>query len=109
MVDPTVDPLVWLGKHLEEADVDLLPEMLRTFIQALMSAEADAVCGAPYGERSSDRVNRHNGYRSREFDTRAGTMDLLVPKLRSGSYFPSWLVEPRRRVGRVGGLCLKRL
>ncbi len=101
MVEPTVDPLVWLGKHLEEADVDLLREMLRTFIQALMSAEADAVCGAPYGERSSDRVNRRNGYRPREFDTRAGTMDLLVPKLRSGSYFPSWLVEPRRRAERA--------
>ncbi len=101
MVEPTVDPLVWLGKHLEEADVDLLREMVRTFIQALMSAEADAVCGAPYGERSADRVNRRNGYRERRFDTRAGTIDLSLPKLRSGSYFPDWLMEPRRRAERA--------
>ncbi len=101
MVEPTVDPLVWLGKHLEEADVDLLREMVRTFIQALMSAEADAVCGAPYGERSADRVNRRNGYRERRFDTRAGTIDLSLPKLRSGSYFPDWLIEPRRRAERA--------
>src|SRR6266498_2338083 len=66
-----------------------------------MSAEADAVCGAPYGERSSDRVNRRNGYRPRDFDTRAGTMELLVPKLRQGSYFPSWFLEPRRRAERA--------
>ncbi|MFL5797040.1 MAG: IS256 family transposase [Actinomycetota bacterium] len=101
MVEPTVDPLVWLGKHLEEADTDLLREMLRTFIQHLMSAQADAICGAPYGERSSERVNQRNGYRQRPFDTRAGTIDLLVPKLRSGSYFPDWLVEPRRRAERA--------
>jgi Transposase, Mutator family len=60
VVEPTVDPLVWLGKHLEEADTDLLREMLRTFIQHLMSAQADAICGAPYGERSSVRVNHRN-------------------------------------------------
>ena len=101
MVEPTVDPLVWLGKHLEEADVDLLREMVRTFIQALMSAEADAVCGAPYGERSADRVNQRNGYRERRFDTRAGRIDLSLPKLRSGSYFPDWLIEPRRRAERA--------
>jgi len=101
VVEPTVDPLVWLGKHLEEADTDLLREMLRTFIQHLMSAQADAICGAPYGERSAERVNQRNGYRQRPFDTRAGTIDLLVPKLRSGSYFPDWLVEPRRRAERA--------
>ena len=101
MVEQTMDPLAWLRKHLEEADIDLLREMLRTFIQALMSAETDALCGAPYGERSSDRVNRRNGYRPRDFDTRAGTMELLVPKLRQGSYFPTWLVEPRRRAERA--------
>lgn len=96
-----MDPLAWLGKHLEEADTDLLREMVRTFIQHLMSAQADAICGAPYGERSSERVNQRNGYRSRQFDTRTGTIDLLVPKLRSGSYFPDWLVEPRRRAERA--------
>src|SRR5436309_1704236 len=93
--------MVWLGKHLEEADTDLLREMVRTFIQALMSAEADAACGALYGERSGDRVNRRNGYRGRAFDTRTGTMELAVPKLRQGSYFPEWLLEPRRRAERA--------
>ena len=62
--------------------------MLTTFINTLMSAEADAVCGAAYGEPSPDRVNVRNGYRSRDFDTRAGTLDVAIPKLRSGSYFP---------------------
>jgi putative transposase len=58
--------------------------MLTTFISALMSAEADAVCGAPYGMPSADRVNVRNGYRNRDFDTRAGTLDVAIPKLRSG-------------------------
>jgi hypothetical protein len=59
--------------------------------EALVSAEADAVCGAGYGERAGERVNRRNGYRERErdWDTRAGTVELAIPKLRSGSYFPS--------------------
>ena len=62
-----------------------------------MSAEADAICGADYGERSGERVNRRNGYRERDWDTRAGTGELAIPKLRSGSYFPEWLLERRRR------------
>ena len=101
MVEPTMDPIVWLRKHLEQADTDLLREMVRTFVQALMSAEADAICGAPYGERSEERTNRRNGYREREWDTRAGTIELQIPKLRAGSYFPSWLLERRRRAGRA--------
>ncbi len=101
MVEPTMDPVVWLRKQLEEADVDLLREMVATFVQALMGAEADAVCGALYGERSSDRVNRRNGYRARDFDTRVGTMSLAIPKLREGSYFPDWLLTPRRRAERA--------
>jgi len=56
VVEPTLDPVVWLRKHLEQADTDLLREMVRTFVQHLMSAEADAICGAPYGERSRSRV-----------------------------------------------------
>jgi len=71
--------------------------MLTTFIGALMSAEADAVCGAPYGLPGPERVNVRNGYRHRDFDTRAGTLDVAIPKLRSGSYFPDWLLERRRR------------
>ena len=68
--------------------------MLTTFINTLMSAEADAVCGAEYGTRSAQRTNTGNGYRSRDFDTRAGTLDVAIPKLRADSYFPDWLLEP---------------
>jgi putative transposase len=62
-----------------------------------MSAEADAVCGAPYRQRSEERANQRNGYRPREWDTRAGTIELAIPKLRQGSYFPDWLLQHRRR------------
>jgi transposase-like protein len=87
----------WLRKHLEEASPDLLRAMVREFAEALMAAEADALCGAPYGERSPERVNRRNGYRGRDWDTRVGSIELAVPKLREGSYFPDWLLQPRRR------------
>ena len=82
-----MDPVAWLGKHLEEADTDLLRGMVRTFVEHLMGAEADALCGAAYGERSPERTNRRNGYRSRDFDTRAGTIDLQIlwgKQIRSG-------------------------
>jgi transposase-like protein len=71
--------------------------MVTTFAETLMSAEADAVCGAPFGVRSEERTNTRNGYRAREWDTRAGTIELAIPKLRQGSYFPDWLLERRRR------------
>jgi transposase-like protein len=71
--------------------------MVKDFAEALMGAEADALCGAGYGERSADRVNRRNGYRERDWDTRVGSVELAVPKLREGSYFPDWLLQPRRR------------
>ena len=71
--------------------------MVKTFAEALMSAEADAICGAPYGQRSDERANQRNGYRPREWDTRAGTIELAIPKLRKGSYFPDWLLTHRRR------------
>src|SRR5439155_17840413 len=63
--------------------------------------EADALCGAAYGERSPERVNTRNGYRSRRFDTRAGTIELGIPKLRSETYYPDWLLERRRRAERA--------
>ena len=72
-------------------------ELLATFINALLSAQADAVCGAEYGSRSAERVNSRNGYRHRDLDTRAGTIDVAIPKLRSGSFFPEWLLERHRR------------
>jgi putative transposase len=86
-----------LREQLESASPDLLRAMVKTFADALMSAEVDAVCGAGYGERSEARVNSRNGYRSREWDTRAGTVELAIPKLRTGSYFPDWLLQHRRR------------
>jgi putative transposase len=94
---PSIDMSGWLHEQLDQASPDLLRGMVRTFAQALMSADADAVCGAGYGERSDDRVNSRNGYRHREWDTRAGSIDLAIPKLRQGSYFPGWLLERRRR------------
>src|SRR3954465_14915622 len=98
----SIDPAHFLSEQLAQASPDLLRQMLTTFINTLMSAEADAVCGAEYGERSDARTNVRNGYRPREFDTRAGTLEVAIPKLRSGSYFPDWLLERRRRAG--GGL-----
>ncbi len=93
----SIGPARFLHGQLESASPDLLRSMLATFINALMSAEADAVCGAPYGMPGPERVNVRNGYRHRDFDTRAGTLDVAIPKLRSGSYFPDWLLERRRR------------
>ena len=101
MVASTMDLLGWLRKHLESADTDLLRELVLGFVQALMSAEADAACGAMLGERSAERVNQRNGYRPRRLDTRVGTLELAIPKLRQGSYYPDWLLEPRRRAERA--------
>jgi len=97
MTNPSIDPARLLHEHLTAASPDLLRSLLTTFIDTLMSAEADAVCGAEYGTSSPDRVNTRNGYRHRDFDTRAGTLDVAIPKLRSGSYFPDWLLERRKR------------
>jgi putative transposase len=95
--EPSIDLSGWLEERLAQASPDLLRAMVTTFAEALMAAEADAVCGAPYRSRDTERVNRRNGYRSRAWDTRVGTIDLAIPKLRSGSYFPDWLLTPRRR------------
>ena len=100
-VDSSIDPVRLLEEQLAQASPDLLRELLQTFINTLLSAEADAVCGAAYGTTSPERVNRRNGYRHRDFDTRAGTLDLAVPKLRQGSYFPDWLLERRKRAERA--------
>ena len=84
-----------LRKGLEAED-DFLRELVRETVQALMEAEATALIGAGRYERSEERTTQRNGYRSRPWDTRVGSIELAIPKLRSGSYFPSWL-EPRRR------------
>jgi putative transposase len=90
-----------LAERLTTCHPDVLRELLATFIHTLMGAEADALCGAGYGERSTERTNQRNGYRQRRFDTRAGTFDLAIPKLRHGSYFPDWLLERRKRAERA--------
>jgi len=87
----------WMRKGLQEHGSDMLKEMLAVFAQLLMSADVDTQCGATYGSRSRDRVNSRNGYRPRDWDTRVGTIELAIPKVRKGSYFPEFLLEPRRR------------
>jgi putative transposase len=94
---PSIDLSGWMSEQLAQASPDLLRAMLASFVEALMGADADAVCNAPYGVRSEERTNTRNGYRRRDWDTRAGTIELQIPKLRSGSYFPDWLLERRRR------------
>lgn len=92
-----VDPARVLGNLLADASPDMMRSLLQTMINALRSADADAVCGAEWGQPSADRVAQRNGYRHRPLDTRAGTIDIAVPKLRSGTYFPEWLLERRKR------------
>jgi putative transposase len=92
-----IDPARMLGQALSDASPDLMRHLLGTVINSLLSADADAVCGAEYGQASPDRVNQRNGYRHRELDTRVGTIDVAIPKLRQGSYFPDWLLERRKR------------
>jgi putative transposase len=81
---------------LEEEGVDFLRESLRWVVQQLMEAEVSDLIGAERGERNSERLTHRNGYRTRAWSTRAGELELAIPKLRRGSYFPSFL-EPRKR------------
>ena len=101
MVELSVEAREDLINLVEQADGDILRELLGTMIHALMNAEAEALCGARHGQRSAERVNHRNGYRSRRFDTRVGTLALAIPKLRKGTYLPQWLLEPRRRAERA--------
>jgi putative transposase len=99
--DHSIDLAQVMSEHLERAEPDLLRSLLKLFVETLMGAEADAVCGAPYGTRSTERTNSRNGYRPRDWDTRTGTIELALPKLRTGSYIPEWLLERRRRAERA--------
>ncbi len=98
-VPTTIDAAAWLGKYLEGADgdQDLARTMIAAFAEALMSAQASMQCNAAYGERTDERENSRNGYRVRPWDTRVGSVDLSVPKLRRGVYSPEFLLQPRRR------------
>ena len=82
--EPSLNVADLLRDHLQSASPDLLRAMVKTFADVLMSAEVDALCGAEYGERSDERTNSRNGYRHRDWDTRAGTVELAIPKLRQG-------------------------
>jgi putative transposase len=97
VVNVTMNALEELRKLIEEGDADLLRTMVGQMVEALMGAEVEALCGAGYKERHPERANRRNGYRERTWDTRAGTIELSLPKLREGSYYPDWLLAPRKR------------
>ncbi|MBA3430055.1 MAG: transposase [Actinobacteria bacterium] len=89
MVDASMDPQPWARKQLEDADPDLLRALLQEVLEDIMGTEVDQVCNPAYGERTDERENFRNGYRRRRFDTRVGTMDLAILKLRSGAYSPT--------------------
>jgi putative transposase len=92
--------LLELVSKAETGDVDFLREGVRVLAQALMDAEVSAQIGAEHGQRAPGRVTHRNGYRVRDWDTRVGTVELDVPRVREGSYLPSFL-EPRRRAERA--------
>jgi putative transposase len=90
------DPMMTLRTLVEKSpDADLLREMIGFTAQRLMELEVEGLTGAGYGEKSQERLVQRNGYRGRDWETRAGTVELRIPKLRKGSYFPGFL-EPRR-------------
>ena len=92
-----IDPAGLLGEALAEASPDLMRSLLQSVINTLLSADADAVVGAEWGQPSPDRTAQRNGYRHRPLDTRVGTIDVAIPKLRTGTYYPEWLLERRKR------------
>ena len=100
MAKESMDLLGLLRKRIESADVDFLREALRVMVEAIMDVEVSAQIGAEYAERSPSRLTHRNGYRPRPWDTRVGSVELRIPKLREGSYFPS-LLEPRKRSERA--------
>lgn len=101
MAEKTIPPLQWLRNQIQQLDTDLLRQMLKAVSEFLMGLEADQRCGAGFGQKSEARVNYRNGYRQRRWDTRVGTIALELPRLRKGSYFPDWLLSPRRRAERA--------
>jgi putative transposase len=103
MADITsVDLARLAGENLEQASPDLLRAMVKAFAEALMGAEADAACGAPYGQPGQDRVNYRNGYRDRRWDTRAGSIELAIPRQLSGCDTRLQRPRVRSRIGAFG-------
>jgi putative transposase len=101
MADDRMAVLDTVRKAISDGDVDFLREGVRALAQAVMEAEVTERTGVPRGERDPERRLTHrNGYRDRRWDTRVGTLELAIPKVRDGSYFPS-LLEPRRRAERA--------
>ena len=97
MANDTIPTLQWLSNQIEKLDTDLLRQMLKVIAEFMMGLDANQLCGAAFGQKSDQRVNHRNGYRQRRWDTRLGTIPLELPRLRKGSYFPEWLLAPRRR------------
>ena len=85
----TIDPAGLLGQALSQASPDLMRSLLQHVINALLSGDADTVCGTQWGQQDPQRQGRRNGYRHRSLDTRVGTIDVAIRKLRSGTYVPS--------------------
>src|SRR5918997_2907743 len=101
MADDSMALLETLRKAGADGDVDVLREGVRILAQAIMEAEVSELTGLPRGERDPERRLTHrNGYRERRWDTRVGTIELAIPRVRDGSYLPS-LLEPRRRAERA--------
>ncbi|MDV2432608.1 IS256 family transposase [Corynebacterium tuberculostearicum] len=96
-----IDPTAYLEELLTQASPDLMRQMLTDFINQILSAQADTVCGADYATVSAERTNTRNGYRHRQLDTRVGSIDVAIPKLRTGAFFPDWLLERRSRTERA--------
>ena len=91
----TIDRVLFKDLLEKGSDADLLNEIMTFAVNRMMDLEVESLTGAAHGERSGSRTNHRNGYRERGWETRVGTIPLAIPKLRKGSYFPSFL-EPRR-------------
>ena len=101
MTEPRIALLTRLEQAVSSAEPDVLRQALRWAIEELMEADVTAQLGAAPHERTPERTGYRNGYRVRPFDSRMGALEIAIPKTRTGSYFPDWLAEPRRRAERA--------